>query len=205
MIRIGNFLKAAVFGLALAASLPGHAAVLNISQNIGDVSGFTGQLNNNVNYSGVTYHINNTVGATSATVNFDLDLFRTMDGANCCTDVVTVSLSFGSGIFQAALAAPNGGGINTIYNNSLGVSITNTYWNSSTDLDAIYHISFVTNVVSGINDIAIAYSALQDFGDEAWGINNMSMTANNVPEPGSLALLGLGLAGLGFSRRRNAA
>lgn len=203
MATAKSLFRALALALPLAAaSTAGHAVLLDVSQNIGDVAGNTGQLNNNVNYSGVTYHVNNIVNAPNAMVDFDLDLYRSMDGVNCCTDTLTVTVSVGSNTFQGALPAPNGGGSYAVFTNTLGASVVLTYFNGSTDLGAIYHFSFLTPFATGNNDITLSYSPLQGFGDEAWGVNGFTTQA--VPEPITLALLGLGLAGLGFSSRRKA-
>lgn len=72
------------------------------------------------------------------------------------------------------------------------------------------NFSFATNITAGDTFV---YQFLYDTGDgccgpngpgRGWSFDNVSINGvvNNVPEPGTLALLGLSLAGLGYSRRR---
>ena len=51
---------------------------------------------------------------------------------------------------------------------------------------------------------------MQGLGDEGWGLENIVISASvdsgqsQVPEPATLALMGLGLAGIGWRRKKAA-
>lgn len=77
--------------------------------------------------------------------------------------------------------------------------------NGGVDMAALYDVSDSSNGQFFSSDIIVAFEDLldgsdSDFNDMVVGVDDVS----TVPEPGTLALLGLGLAGLGMSYRRRA-
>lgn len=145
--------------------------------------------------------------AGGATLTFDLLGYLSVDGSNCCTDTFTLTVN-GSPLFQGGFNM-GGDGTNFVNFQDPGVTIVSTT-NFGIFQGGLTQFSVAHTLLQGANTYDFDYGAMQGLGDEGWGLSNVFVTANvtipggggNVPEPGTLALLGLGIAGLGFSRRK---
>ncbi len=94
--------------------------------------------------------------------------------------------------------------VNTLYSFTMQVSFTN-FMPSSWNIDATHgwtHNDIFVN--SGGNNYSI-YQGQHAFGPNASAANWTRVQAADVPEPGSIALMGLGMAGLAALRRRKSA
>jgi hypothetical protein len=86
----------------------------------------------------------------------------------------------------------------SIEHNTLG------YWNPNDPLDAVYHFSFTQPHPESLIQYTFwaettGYNALWD---ESWGIDNVLIEINSVPEPSSLLVFGAGISILGMLKRR---
>jgi len=73
--------------------------------------------------------------------------------------------------------------------------------------DQAFHYSLTFNTVSTNLLLGFGTTLNQGINDESWGIDNVRITDNAIPpsaipEPATLALIGLALAGLGFARKK---
>ena len=171
-------------------SLSGSVWNINPATNSGDIiPGFN---------SGLTFTFSSPVNAFG---------FEIGDWATCCTGTVrdaTTVANYGVPATGSGLWIAFDGGAATLPANALsaldnpGVSLLGSYTNFIGAIDSSSFFSKVTFFGDGFGEFLVAGGTLR-FASVPKG-----SIGGNVPEPSSLVLLGLGLAGISMLRRRKA-
>ena len=204
---VSKSLAVAAFALTLGAVTQASASIvqLSVSQDVAVYAGGNNATNPTYDWVG---HSGNTV--YSSIFGFDLSSLAG-DQINSITFSAYHNYSSGDSLVGAAVGLTNGWNRNTVNGSYALGSVLSTQLETSHNVNSyqtwtLGSPSFTGNYLTvGLVDVGIGWN---DFSTKTAGnaafitVDYGPQSIASVPEPESLALVGLGLAGLSFTRRK---
>lgn len=134
-------------------------------------------------------------GTKEITVTFDLYLIDSWDGDSWIWG--TDKFNVGGDYNQSWILPDESSDLN--YDSSQKGYLGYSFWQ-----DQIFRGASFSFLHTG-DDLTLDFfgDGLQHLDDESWGLDNFSVSATSVPEPGTLGLFAGGLLGLGLLRRKH--
>jgi hypothetical protein len=171
------------------------STIIYTNANLGDYSNDTV----NIPLSGLAPH-------SSVTVNFDLYIMDSWDGTAgaYAPDYFGFSVDGDSRSWTFYNFTPGTNETNTVSATSIGDYNSITSWGSIDRYFQNYNGGFTVTHSSDTMTLSFFGTGLQGLTDESWRVTNLVVTSNAVPEPASVALLGVGGVAVAMATRRKA-
>lgn len=172
---------------------------------------FLGRFSNEPNNISTSLTLNGLAAHTTVTLSLDLYIIHSWDGNPGPGPDILIFKQDGNDILNATFsnrtnvdqsysdATPLGGG------SFAGLTDSDAYgtlgYGDFYGSDSTYSLTFTFAHSASTLNLSFEGVNLQGVGDESWGIDNVVVQMDAVPEPASLTALGLGV--LALSRRRS--